>query len=37
MGLLPFIGGRRLQGGSRSPTCRPSSSMAAVTAATWGG
>jgi hypothetical protein len=37
MGLLPFIGGRHLQGGSRSPTCRPSSSMGAVTAATWGG
>jgi hypothetical protein len=33
VGLLPFIGGRRLQGGSRSPTCRPSSGMGTVTAA----
>jgi hypothetical protein len=37
LGLLPFIGGRRLQGGSHSPTCSPSSSMGAVTAVTWGG
>jgi hypothetical protein len=36
MGFLPFIGGCRLQGGSRSPTCRPSSSMGAGTTATWG-
>jgi hypothetical protein len=33
----PSIGGRRLQGGSRSPTCRPSSSMGAGTVVTGGG
>jgi hypothetical protein len=37
MGLLRFIGVRHFQGGSRSPTCRPSSSMGAVMVATWGG